>query len=176
MGITAPRRDAELLSLYTGLPYQRALGIAGDAPRRQNLIPAPDPQQERLERWLLRRLAWPSCDPVYPWGIRWVNPTADGLTVRFEGDSMARELARVLPPRADPAGELHGIPGARFSPTSPKGITMLWLGTTASILLTGISPAAWKSALADEEREARECGLVSCYRVSPTAWTEHERD
>ncbi|MDD9383117.1 hypothetical protein M8Z33_42025 [Streptomyces sp. ZAF1911] len=175
MGITALRRDAELLSLYTGLPYQSALGIAGDAPRRQGLIPAPGPQQELLERWLLRRLAWPSCDPVYPWGIKWVHPTADGLTVRFEGDSMARELARVLPPRADPAGELHGIPGARFSPPSAKGITMIWLGTSARILLTGITPAAWKSALAAEEREARECELVSCYRTSPTSWTEHER-
>ncbi|WP_327135899.1 hypothetical protein OG311_38005 (plasmid) [Streptomyces sp. NBC_01343] len=53
-----------------------------------------------------------------------MHPTADGLTVRFEGDSMARELARVLPPRADAAGELHGIPGARFSPPSASVLSL----------------------------------------------------
>lgn len=120
MGITALRRDAELLSLYTGLPYQSALGIAGAVPRRQDLIPTPGPQQERLERWLLRRLAGPSCDPVYPWGIRWVYPTADGLTVQLEGDSMARELARVLPPRPTRSASCTAFPAARFSPPSAK--------------------------------------------------------
>ncbi|MBT2539775.1 hypothetical protein J7E99_03405 [Streptomyces sp. ISL-44] len=168
MATTALQRDAELLSLYTGLPYQSAHHIAGATRRRTPLIPLPSRQQQLLERWLLRRIAWPACDPVRPWGIKWVHPQYDSLTIRFEGDNMAEQLASSLPPRVNEHGEVSGIPGARFSPPSKKGITMILLGTAARIVLTGISPEAWKTALKTEDRYAQQ----SCYRRSPNAWTD----
>ncbi|MFV8133212.1 hypothetical protein [Streptomyces syringium] len=175
MAKTALTRDAELLALYTGLPYQKALGIAGDVRRREPLIPHPSPQQELLERGLLREIAWPSNNPVRPWGIVYVHPQRDQLTVRFEGDTMAGELARALPPRADEYGEVHGIPGARFSPPTDQGITMTLLGTQAKVQITGIRPDAWKAALKAEEKETHRCDWVSCYRKSPNYWTDEER-
>ncbi|RPF30239.1 hypothetical protein EDD96_6834 [Streptomyces sp. Ag109_G2-6] len=79
MATTALQRDAERLVLYTGLPYQSAHQIAGATRRRAAVIPRPSPQQELLECWLLRRIAWPSYDPVRPVGASpgcVPNPTA----------------------------------------------------------------------------------------------------
>ncbi|MFI9206305.1 hypothetical protein [Streptomyces sp. NPDC053048] len=174
MAKTALTRDAKLLALYTGLPYQQALRIAGDARRRDALIPRPSPQQELLEHGLLDRIAWPSNDPVRPWGIEYVHPQHGQLVVHFEGDHMAGELAEAFWPRADEHGEIHGIPGARFTPPTEQGITMILLGTSARVQITGIRPTAWRTALAAQEENARDYGWASCSRRSPAAWTREE--
>ncbi|MCX4581176.1 hypothetical protein OHB41_50410 [Streptomyces sp. NBC_01571] len=43
-------RDAQLLALYTGMPYQRAFQIAGATRRRYPLMSRPTYAQELLER------------------------------------------------------------------------------------------------------------------------------
>ncbi|MEU9438178.1 hypothetical protein [Streptomyces sp. NPDC048252] len=121
---TSLTRDAELLALYTGMSYQQAFQIAGATRRRDPLIPRPEPAQELLERWVLRTIAWPSHDPVYPWGIVWAQPEKKHLTLRIDGEATAAEFARVLPPRIDEDGQLLGIPGARISPPDERGITV----------------------------------------------------
>ncbi|MEV7541211.1 hypothetical protein [Streptomyces sp. NPDC089915] len=174
MATTALQRDAERLALYTGLPYQSTHQIAGAIRRRAAVIPRPSPQQELLERWLLRRVAWPMYDPVRPWGITWVRPEADGLTVHFEGDYLAGELAGLLPPRFTADGLFYGIPGARFFPASKKGVEMILPGTSARIRLAGIGPKAWKAAWKKEQHEAAKEGDVLCHLGSPRSWTHRE--
>jgi hypothetical protein len=122
----------------------------------------------------MRSIAWPSNDPLYPWGIVWVRPGADYLTIRIEGERTAAEFARVLPPRIGEDGELRGIPGARLSPASKNGVTVSILGSAGSVRITGVAPHRWREIQRVVEGEAREEGAVSCQGVSPWRWTAQE--
>ncbi|MGW6263287.1 hypothetical protein [Streptomyces sp. NPDC055085] len=170
-------RDAELLALYTGMSHQQALQIAGATLRRDPLMPLPTPAQKLLERWVLRTIAWPSHDPVYPWGIVWARPEREGLTLCIDGEATAAEFARVLPPRIDEDGQLLGIPGARISPPGKDGITVSLLGTRVSVRITGVNAHVWRDVFAAEKqaREDEDEGVVSCQQRSPWRWTEEER-
>ncbi|RPF30238.1 hypothetical protein EDD96_6833 [Streptomyces sp. Ag109_G2-6] len=98
----------------------------------------------------------------------------DGLTIHFEGDYMAGELACLLPPRFTADGLFYGIPGARFPPPSKKGVEMILPGTPARIRLAGIGPKAWKAAWKKEQHEAAKEGDLLCHLGSPHSWTQRE--
>lgn len=172
---TSLTRDAELLALYTGMSHQQALQIAGATRRRDPLMPLPTPAQELLERWVLRKIAWPSHDPVYPWGIVWARPEREALTLCIDAEATAAEFARVLPPRLDKGGQLLGIPGARISPPGKHGITVTLLGTRASVRITDVDAHVWRDVFAAEKQARADEGVVSCQQRSPWRWTEEER-
>ncbi|MDR6980499.1 hypothetical protein J2X68_007239 [Streptomyces sp. 3330] len=165
-----------MLALYTGMSYQQAFQIAGATRRRDPLIPRPEPAQELLERWVLRTIAWPTHDPVYPWGIVWARPEKKHLTLRIDGEATAAEFARVLPPRIDEDGQVLGIPGARISQPDERGITVSLLGTPARVRIAGVAARVWREVLAAAERQAHENeNQVSCQQRSPWRWTDEEQ-
>lgn len=83
-------RRAELLRLYTGLPWQSARRRVEAAEPGSLLIPQPDADQLLLEARVMAALAWRRITTVHPWGIGYVDPRSDRLLIRFEADPLER--------------------------------------------------------------------------------------
>ncbi|MCL3998143.1 hypothetical protein [Streptomyces lavenduligriseus] len=183
MKTTVIERRAELLRLYTGLPWQSALRRVEAAAPEALLIPQPDADQLLLEARVMAALAWRRITTVYPWGIEYVDPYSDRLLIRFEADPVERrdsdetqalELAGVLLPRADEFGGITGVPGARAHVEGGQ-VVLRMLGTSASVTLQGLDPDEWLRAVDIEDRQSRACGMMLCHRDLPTRWHPAER-
>ncbi|MFB8247297.1 hypothetical protein ACFC5X_19920 [Streptomyces sp. NPDC055952] len=135
MKTTVIERRAELLRLYTGLPWQCARRRAEAAEPGSLLIPQPDADQLLLEARVMAALAWRRITTVHPWGIEYVDPRSDRLLIRFEDDPVERpapnetqalDLAEALLPRADEHGDIMGVPGARTHVEDGQVVLRVW--------------------------------------------------
>lgn len=171
---TSRARDAKALSLFTGMPLE----LANEAVRSREgelLIPEANADQRLLEQWVVRRICWPSNSPIHPWGIKYVYPRPNGLTIAFEGDNMASELASALVPRYDPTtGDIYGVPGCRITEAGRHGLVLHLLDTDATIHITGIHRRVWRSGLAETDQEMCRTGLRLCSHEQPHEWTAAE--
>ncbi|QNT98423.1 hypothetical protein HEP81_08197 (plasmid) [Streptomyces griseofuscus] len=183
MKTTVIERRAELLRLYTGLPWQAALQRVQAAAPGSLLISQPGAEQLLLEAQVMTALAWRRITTVHPWGIEYVDPYSDRLLIRFEADPVERrnpddtqamELAGVLLPRADECGDVMGAPGARTH-IEDEQVVLRVLGTSASITLQGLDPDEWLDAVDTQDRQMLACGMTLCHRDMPTRWHPAER-
>ncbi|GGT22163.1 hypothetical protein ACK389_10655 [Streptomyces antibioticus] len=183
MKATAVERRAELLRLYTGLPWQSARRRVETAAPGSLLIPEPDADQLLLEARVMATLAWRRITTVHPWGIEYVDPRSDRLLIRFEADPVERrdpdetqalDLAEALLPRADEYGDIKGVPGAR---THVEGgqVVLRVLDTSASVTLLGLDPDEWLRAVDVQDQQMGTCGMTPCHRDLPTRWHPAER-
>ncbi|MFD9724605.1 hypothetical protein [Streptomyces sp. NPDC059072] len=174
MKATVVERRAELLRLYTGLPWKTALARVEAAAPGSLLIPEPDADQLVLEARVMAALAWRQITTLHPWGITYVDPRPDRLLIRFEPDVVARraeatqalDLAKALLPRADEYGEITGVPGARAHVEDGKVVLRL-LGTTASVTLLGLDPDEWRRAVETQDRVMGSWGMTLCHQTRP---------
>ncbi|MFF9010389.1 hypothetical protein ACF087_31920 [Streptomyces goshikiensis] len=124
-------------------------------------------------------LAWRQINTVHPWGITYVDPRPDRLTICFEPDvverregedSQALDLAKVLLPHADEYGQITGVPGVRPHIENGKVVLRL-LGTTASVILLGVGADQWRRAVEAQDQEMSTWGMTRATRADPTACT-----
>ncbi|MFE3585745.1 hypothetical protein [Streptomyces vinaceus] len=183
MKATVVERRAELLRLYTGLPWKTALARVEAAAPGSLLIPEPDSGQLVLEARVMAALAWRQITTLHPWGIEYVDPRSDRLLIRFEPDVVGRrdaeatqalDLAKALLPRADKFGEITGVPGARTHVENGKVLLRL-LGTNAFVVLLGLDSDEWRRAVETQDREMRTWGMAPCHRVWPDRLHPAER-
>lgn len=183
MKTTAVERRAELLRLYTGLPWQSARRRVEAASPGSLLIPQPDADQLLLEARVMAALAWRRITTLHPWGIEYVDPRPDRLLIRFEADPVERpdpdetqalDLAEALLPRADEYGDVNGVPGAR---THIEGgqVVLRVLDTSASVTLLGLDPDDWLRAVDVQDRQLGASGMIACHRDQPARWHPAER-
>ncbi|MFK0049403.1 hypothetical protein ACIQU4_35975 [Streptomyces sp. NPDC090741] len=147
------------------------------------LIPQPNADQLLLESGVMAALAWRQIATVHPWGIKYVDPRPDRLAIRFESDvvgrrapeeTQARDLAKVLLPRADEYGEITGVPGARTHVENDQ-VVLRRPGTTASVTLLGLDPDEWQKAVDAQDHEMSTYGMTPCHRDRPDRWHLAER-
>ncbi|MFG3384079.1 hypothetical protein [Streptomyces sp. NPDC047999] len=183
MKTTAVERRAELLRLYTGMPWQSARRRVEAATAGSLLIPQPDADQMLLEARVMAALAWRRITTVYPWGIKYVAPCSDHLLIRFEADlaerrdpeeSQALDLAEALLPRADEHGDVKGVPGARTHIEDGQVVLRL-PDTSASVTLLGLDPDEWLHAVDIQDRRLGAYGMTPCHRNQPAQWHPAER-
>jgi hypothetical protein len=156
------------------MPLQLAYKVA-HSDGGELLASEASPHQQLLERWVVRQICWPSNSPVYPWGIKYVCPQPDGLTIAAEGDNMAAEFASTLVPRYDPTtGDIYGVPGVRITEADRNGIILRLLDTEATIIITGIHRKAWHNSLAQVDQEMHDAGLRLCSQEGADEWTSAE--
>ncbi|MEV7296907.1 hypothetical protein AB0N79_35620 [Streptomyces microflavus] len=180
---TILERRAQLLRLYTGLPWQSARRRVEVTSPGSALIPQPDQDQLMLESSVMAALAWRQITTLHPWGIKYVDPRSDRLLIHFEtvpaelrgsDETQAMDLAQKLLPRADEYGEIHGVPGARAH-TERGRVVVRTVGTSASITLLGLDPDEWLRAVAMQDRAAIRDGMTLCHRDQPAQWHPAER-
>ncbi|MFE7111136.1 hypothetical protein ACFU98_46025 [Streptomyces sp. NPDC057575] len=183
MKTTVIERRAELLRLYTGLPWQSALRRVKAAAPGSLLIPQPDADQLLLEARVMAALAWRQITTLHPWGIEYVDPRSDRLLIRVEGDQVERrdldvtqalDLAKVLMPRADEYGDIEGVPGARTHIEDGQ-VVLRVLDTSASVTLLGLDPDEWLRAVDSQDQKMGTEGMTPCHRDLPARWHPAER-
>ncbi|MFC8949511.1 hypothetical protein [Streptomyces rochei] len=171
---------ARTYAMYTGAPRQLASDVVNALPRHAPLIPAPAHQAQLLleSEVFYRILSSQRHFFEYPFGIRYVQPTTDGLRLHLESDaSLDSLLAGLLPGRAQVStarDQIYGINGLRICARTERGIELRRLGQPASIQLTGPSRRAFlnsETALADQ---IRSNGGEASWLAGDT-WTVHER-
>ncbi|MGW6310478.1 hypothetical protein [Streptomyces niveus] len=181
MKSTRLERRAEKLQLATGVTWTDALKRVRSVRPGVPLIPEAHTSQAVLESYVLSGLAWPMVDTHNPWGIRSVEARTDSLALTFENDivqpddseSMARELVRALVPCSDKHGEVHGIPGVRFT-ADDGGIHFQRIGLPGSLTVLGVPPEEWDTALVLQRRENESDGKRFCHDGSPHRWDRGE--
>ncbi|MEU6404532.1 hypothetical protein [Streptomyces sp. NPDC046985] len=183
MKTTAIERRAEMLRLYTGLPWQSALRRVEAAAPGSPLIQQPDADQLLLEARVMDALAWRRITTVHPWGIKYVDPSSDRLLIRFEADPVERpdpdetqalELAAALLPRADEYGDVSGVPGARTRVEDGQ-VVLRVLDTSASVTLLGLDPDEWLRAVDVQDQHLATEEMTLCHRDMPDRWHPAER-
>ncbi|MDX3206651.1 hypothetical protein [Streptomyces scabiei] len=180
MSATQTSSRARTYALYTGAPRQLAGEVVAGLPRRAPLIPAPAHHEQLLLEsevfyWVLgsQRNFF-----EFPFGIQYVQPTADGIRLHLESNaSLDSLLAGLLPGRVS-AGtdddEIHGLNGCRITARSERGIELRRLGQPTSIRLTGPSRRAFQKAEAALAERIRDHGGEASWLAGDT-WTAHER-
>ncbi|WP_172386655.1 hypothetical protein [Streptomyces sp. MNP-20] len=178
---TRLERRAEKLHVATGLGWAEALKRARRLAPTAPLIPEAQEQQAILEGYFLEQHAWPLISTRNPWGICSTDPRPDALVLTFEdedanrefpGESMARELVRLLPRVSE--GELRGIPGARFS-IEGGTIVLRRVNLPGSIILAGVGVEDWLTALELQTRDYDSDGVVMCQAKAPDHWHSSEK-
>lgn len=179
---TAIERRAELLRLYTGLPWQSARRRVESAAPGSLLVPQPAADQLLLEARVMAALAWRRITTLHP-GIEYVDPRPDRLLIRFEADPVERrdleetqalDLAEVLVPRVDEYGDVNGVPGA-CTHVEDGQVVLRLLGTSASVTLLGLDPDEWLRAVDVQDQQLGTYGMTPCHRGLPTQWHPAER-
>lgn len=183
MKSTAIERRAELLRLYTGMPWQSARRRVEATTPGSPVIPQPDADQLLLEARVMAAPAWRRITTLHPWGIEYVDPRPDRLLIRFEADPAGRrypaetqalDLAEVLLPRADEYGDIRGVPGGRTHIEDGQ-VVLRVLDTSASVTLLGLDPEDGLRAVDVQDQQASTYGMTSCHRGRPMRWHSTER-
>ncbi|MFB8000331.1 hypothetical protein ACFC4G_47225 [Streptomyces sp. NPDC056002] len=180
MSATQTSSRARTYALYTGAPRQLACEIVAGLPRHAPLIPAPAHRAQLLLEsetfyWILssQRNFF-----EFPFGIQYVQPTAEGIRLRLESNaSLDSLLAGLLPARVSVGtgdDEIHGLNGCRITARSERGIELRRLGQPTSIQLTGPSRRAFHKAEATLVERIRDHAGEASWLASDT-WTAHER-
>ncbi|MFD7899062.1 hypothetical protein [Streptomyces sp. NPDC059743] len=180
MSVTQISRRARTYALYTGAPRQLACEVVAALPPGAPLIPAPAEQAQLLLEseifyWLLNSMR----DYFeYPFGIRYVQPTPDGLRLHLESPaSLDRLLAGLLPCRVSfdhrEDDEIYGLYGVRICARTETGIELRRLGQPTSLKLTGLPRRVFDKAEAALAQQVEENGAEACWRTQ-NAWTDYE--
>ncbi|WP_327740427.1 hypothetical protein OG749_45925 (plasmid) [Streptomyces nojiriensis] len=171
---------ARTYALYTGAPRQLACEVVAALPRHAPLIPAPAHRAQRLIEseafyWILssQRHFF-----EYPFGIQYVQPTAEGIRLHLESNASLDSLLAGLLPGRMPVGtgrdEIHGLNGVRIWARSERGIELRRLGQRTSIQLTGPSRRAFQKAEATLADRIHSNGGEASWLAGDT-WTAHEQ-
>ncbi|MFI5987814.1 hypothetical protein ACIBEA_44055 [Streptomyces sp. NPDC051555] len=171
---------ARTYALYTGAPRQLACDVLAALPPDAPLIPAPTHHaQLRLESeafyWILN-----SQRDFYefPFGIRYVQPTADGVRLHVESDASLDSLLAGLLPARMPVGtgqdEIYGLNGVRIHARTERGIELRRLGQPTSLQVTGPSRRAYQKAEATLAHRIQTNGGEACWQAGGT-WTDYEK-
>lgn len=171
---------ARTYALYTGAPRQLACEVVASLSPHAPLIPAPaHPAQLLLESeafyWILNSQR----DFFeFPFGIRYVQPTAEGIRLHLESNrSLDRLLPGLLPGRM-PLGTdddtIYGVNGLRITARGERGIELRKLGHPTSIQISGPSRRAFQKAEAALAQRIHDQGGEASW-LAGDAWTAHER-
>ncbi|OLO25875.1 hypothetical protein PZ61_0236270 [Streptomyces sp. MNU77] len=171
---------ARTYALYTGAPRQVACDVVAGLPRHAPLIPAPVHQAQLLleSEAFYRILSYQRDFFEFPFGIRYVQPTAEGIRLDLESNaSLDGLLAALLPGRVQ-AGtghdEIQGLNGVRITARTDRGIELRRLGQPTSIRLTGVSRRAFQKAETTLAERTHDIGGEASWLTGDT-WTVDER-
>ncbi len=171
---------ARIYALYTGAPRQLACKVVAELPRHAPLIPAPARREQLLleSELLYLILSYQRSFFEFPFGIRYVQPTAEGIRLDLESNaSLDSLLAGLLPGRVRTGNgddEIRGLNGCRITARSDRGIELRRLGQPTSIRLTGPSRRAFQEAEAILAERIHDHGGEASWLAGDT-WTTHER-
>ncbi|MFJ5032801.1 hypothetical protein ACIQB5_33070 [Streptomyces sp. NPDC088560] len=167
--------------MATGLPWAEALKRVRKLAPTAPLIPEAQQEQALLEAYFLEQHAWPLISTRNPWGICSTDLRPDSLDLTFEdedvnrefaGESMARELVRLLPRISE--GELRGIPGTRYF-IEDSAVVLRIVNLVGSIILAGVDVEDWLTALELQTRDYDSDGTVLCQAKAPDQWHSSEK-
>ncbi|MFD6967390.1 hypothetical protein [Streptomyces sp. NPDC059949] len=171
---------ARTYALYTGAPRQLACDVVAALPPDAPLIPAPAQQAQLLLEsetlyWILNAQRHFF---EYPLGIRYVQPTVDGLRLHVESNaSLDSLLAGLLPtrvPMRTGRDEIYGLNGVRICARTERGIELRRLGQPTSIQITGPSRRAFEKAESALAHQIQSSGAEACWLAGDT-WTAYEK-
>ncbi|MEU5137705.1 hypothetical protein [Streptomyces californicus] len=171
---------ARTYALYTGAPRQLACDVVAGLPRHAPLIPAPAHQAQLLleSEAFYRILSFQRDFFEFPFGIRYVQPSAEGIQLDLESSaSLDGLLAALLPGRVPVStgrDEIHGLNGVRITTRTDRGIELRRLGQPTSVRLTGLSRRAFQKAEAALAERTCDLGGEANWRAGDT-WTTDER-
>ncbi|MEU2354378.1 hypothetical protein ABZ599_15670 [Streptomyces misionensis] len=171
---------ARTYALYTGAPRQLASRVVAALAPTAPLIPGPaEPAQLLLESEVLYQvLSSQRRFFEYPFGIDYVEPTADSLSLHLESNaSLDTLLSGLLPCRMPMEGgrdEIYGLNGLRIHARSGHGMELRRLGQPTSLKLTGPSQRAFQKAEAALAARVQQQGGQACWLAGDT-WTDYER-
>lgn len=181
MSATQISSRARTYALYTGAPRQLACDVVAALPPGAPLIPAPAEDAQLLFESEILYWAFNSQRHFfeYPFGIRYVQPTAAGLRLHLESNASLDSLLSGLLPCRWPMGtterdEIHGLNGVRIRARTERGIELSRLGQPTSLQLTGPTRAAFEKAEAALARSVQDNGGEACWLADDT-WTDYER-
>ncbi|MFF6829246.1 hypothetical protein [Streptomyces longwoodensis] len=180
MPVSQSSSRARTYALYTGAPRQLASNVVAALTPAGPLIPAPaEPAQLLLESEVFYQVL--SCQRrffEYPFGIRYVEPSADSLGLQLDSNaSLDSLLSGLLPcrmPMGDGRDEIYGINGLRVHARTTHSVELRRLGQPTSLRLTGPSRRAFERAEAALVARVHENGGEACWLAGDT-WTGYER-
>jgi hypothetical protein len=171
---------ARTYALYTGAPRQLACDVVTGLPQHAPLIPAPVHQAQLLleSEAFYRILSYQRAFFEFPFGIRYVQPTAEAIRLDVESNASLDGLLAALLPGRVPAGtghdEIQGLNGIRITARTDRGIELRRLGQPTTIRLTGLSRRAFQKAETALADRTRDIGGEASWLAGDT-WTAHER-
>jgi hypothetical protein len=169
-----------MYALYTGAPRQFACEVVDALPPGAPLIPAPAHQAQLLLEseafyWILNSQRHFF---EYPFGIRYVQPTAQGVRLHLEShaslDSLLGGLLPCRAPMRTGRDQIYGLNGVRICARTERGIELRRLGQPTSIQLTGPSRGAFHRAEAAVAQQIQSNGGEACWLAGDT-WTAYEK-
>jgi hypothetical protein len=114
----------------------------------------------------------------YPFGIRYVQPTSQGIQLHLESNASLDSLLSGLLPCRSPmrAGrdKIYGLNGVRICARTDRGIELRRLGQPTSIRLTGPSRRAFQKAETNLAQRIHSNGGEACW-LAGDAWTPYEK-
>lgn len=180
MSTTKISNRARTYAQYTGVPRQAACDIVAALPPGAPLIPAPtEPAQILFESEIFYQIL-SSQRPFaeYPFGIRYVQPTAAALRLHLESNASLDTLLGGLLPRRAPMGtgpdQIYGLHGLRIRRRTERGVELHRLGQPTSLQLTGPSGRAFLNAEAALAKRVTDNGGEPCWRTEHTL-TDYEQ-
>ncbi|MFI1205606.1 hypothetical protein ACH4VR_40330 [Streptomyces sp. NPDC020883] len=178
---TQASRRARDYARYTGAPRQLACDVVASLAPGAPLIPTPTQHAQLLfeSEIFYQILGTQRHYFEYPLGIRYVEPTADGVRLHLDSSKSLDSLLRGLLPRRvshnnRKRDEIYGLYGVRICARTDHGIELRRLGQPTSLKLTGLSRRAFARAEAKLLRWAEEDGAEACWRAEGD-WTACER-
>ncbi|MFF3275998.1 hypothetical protein ACFYWU_34430 [Streptomyces chrestomyceticus] len=174
-------RRAHTYVRYTGAPRQLASNVVAALAPGAPLIPAPAEHEQLLfESEVLYHVLSTQRDFFeYPFGIQYVEPTADDVRLHVESARSLDLLLSGLLPCYMPVGpgergELYGLCGVRICARTERGIELRRLGRPGSLKLTGPSRRCFAQAEARLLERVEDNGGQACWRTEGR-WTDQER-
>ncbi|MFD8726078.1 hypothetical protein ACFV2H_51300 [Streptomyces sp. NPDC059629] len=180
MSVTRISSRARTYALYTGAPRQTACdAVAALRPHEPVITNAARHEQLLLESEVFYHvLSSQGAYCEYPFGIRYVQPTPQGLGIHLESSAALDNLLSTLLPCRTPVGsgqdEIYGLNGVRISARTEHGVELRRLGQPTSIRLTGASRRAVGQAEAALVDRIRHIGGQACWLADDT-WTPYEK-
>ncbi|MER5347126.1 hypothetical protein ABT030_43975 [Streptomyces mirabilis] len=180
MPATQTTSRARTYALYTGTPHQVACDAVAALQPQAPLIPAPAQQAQLLleSEVFYHVLNTQRYFFEYPFGIRYVQPTSQGIRLHLENnDSLDSLLSGLLPGRAPMRtgrDQIYGLNGVRICARTDRGIELRRLGQPTSIRLTGPSRRAFQKAEEALAQRIQTNGGEASWLAGDT-WTPYEK-
>ncbi|NED35830.1 hypothetical protein [Streptomyces sp. SID8499] len=180
MSATQTSSRARTYALYTGTPRQVACDAVAAVQPDAPLIPAPAQYAQLLLEsevfyWVLNTQRHYF---EYPFGIRYVQPTSEGVRLHLESNTSLDSLLSGLLPCRSPMrvgrDEIYGLNGVRICARTDRGIELRRLGQPTRIQLTGPSRRAFQKAEAALAQQIQSNGGEACW-LAGDIWTPYEK-